>query len=448
MHIQRPSLANRRAGIHFDGTKSHGAFVRVSGMRHVLGHVTRAVRLRTDEGLPRVHSAREFASILNRERDRTDRTGQEFSMVVFGTGTGSRRSAAVRNLVDILAQRIHSTDDIGWLEDGRIAATLPHTPPDGAWKFVENVRRALGGSASTPACTVYTYPSHWITRTGGESSRPTPDGDATPSQPGIPFPRMKFSRSDTEDPARPLEELGSHFLSPLPAWKRAIDVVGSLVAMLLLSPLALLVALLIKIVSPGPVFFRQERVGYLGGRFTLWKFRTMHVNAESTAHRKHLRELMTSGKEMTKLDNQRDPRIIPFGPLLRATGIDELPQLLNVLLGEMSLVGPRPCIPYEASAYLPWQMRRFDAVPGLTGLWQVSGKNRTTFREMMALDVRYAKKPAFPLDVMIVLMTLPAIARQVVDRPFYVDARARLASTVLRVGTVILAVLTLNKLQK
>jgi lipopolysaccharide/colanic/teichoic acid biosynthesis glycosyltransferase len=221
-----------------------------------------------------------------------------------------------------------------------------------------------------------------------------------------------------------------------------------LVAMILLSPLALLVTLLIKIVSPGPVFFRQERVGYLGRRFTLWKFRTMQVNADTTVHQKYLSKLMTSGKEMTKLDNGQDHRIIPFGHLLRATGIDELPQLLNVLLGEMSLIGPRPCLAYEVREYLPWQMRRFDAVPGLTGLWQVSGKNRTTFREMMALDIRYAKKPAFPLDVMIFLKTLPAIARQVADRPFYVDARRRLVSTILRVGAVILAVLTLNKLNK
>jgi lipopolysaccharide/colanic/teichoic acid biosynthesis glycosyltransferase len=393
-------------------------------MRRVLGHISRAVRPRSSEGFPRVHSAREFAAILNRERDRTDRTGQEFSLVVFGTGAGSRRSASVRKFVAILAQRIHSTDDIGWLEDGRIAATLPHTPP--------------------PDCTVYAYPSRWITRTGGESSETRPADKATPSQPGIPFPKMEHSRVETEDPARPLEELGSHFLQPNPLWKRAIDVAGSLLAMVLLSPLVLLVTLLIKIVSPGPIFFRQERVGYLGRRFTLWKFRTMHVNADTTAHQKHLRELMANGKEMTKLDKEKDPRIIPFGPLLRATGIDELPQLLNVLLGEMSLVGPRPCLAYEACGYLPWQMRRFDAVPGLTGLWQVSGKNRTTFREMMSLDIRYAKKRGFLLDVKIFLKTLPAIARQVADRPSHVEEayeRAEMVSSLMRFGVATLLIL-------
>jgi lipopolysaccharide/colanic/teichoic acid biosynthesis glycosyltransferase len=156
-------------------------------------------------------------------------------------------------------------------------------------------------------------------------------------------------------------------------------------------------------------------------------------------HQKHLRELMDGEKEMVKLDNGKDPRIIPFGYMLRASGIDELPQLLNILLGEMSLVGPRPCLPYEAAAFLPWQMRRFDAVPGLTGLWQVSGKNRTTFREMMALDIRYAKKPAFPLDAMIFLKTVPAVARQVADRPSFAAIRAKGFSMAHRMGVAILA---------
>ena len=417
-------------------------------MNHVLTHFHQAFQTGDGESSGRVHSAREFASIINRERDRTDRTGQEFSLVVFATGDGSRRSASLRNFVAILAQRIRPTDDIGWLEDGRIAAALPHTIPDGAWKFVENVRRILGENTPATNCTVYTYPSRWITRTGGESAQGGPSDKPSPSQQGIPSPKMNHSSIESGGPAQPLGVLGPHFLQPIPFWKRVIDVVGSLVAMILLSPVALLVALFIKIASPGPLIFRQERVGYLGRRFTLWKFRTMHVNADTTVHQKHLRELMASGKEMAKLDNGKDERIIPFGSIFRATGIDELPQLVNVLLGEMSLVGPRPCLPYEADGFLPWQMRRFDAVPGLTGLWQVSGKNRTTFREMMALDVRYAKKPALPLDVWIFLKTVPAIVRQASDQPFFADARAKIFSIVLRVGTVVLAVLTLNKIHK
>ena len=417
-------------------------------VNHVLTQIHQALRQGDVESSRRVRSAREFASILNRERDRTDRTGQEFSLVVFETGDGPRRSASVRNFVAILAQRIRPTDDIGWLEDGRIAAALPHTVPDGAWKFIENVRRALDESAAAPDCTVYTYPSRWITRTGGESSQAGPYDKPAPSQPGIPFPKMKHSRVERGDPAQPLEALGPHFLQPIPFWKRAIDVFGSLAAMILLSPLALMVALLIMIVSPGPLFFRQERVGYLGRRFTLWKFRTMHVNADAAVHQKHLRELMSSGKEMTKLDNDKDQRIIPFGSILRASGLDELPQLVNVLLGEMSLVGPRPCLSYEASAFLPWQMRRFDAVPGLTGLWQVSGKNRTTFREMMALDVRYAKRPALPLDVMIFLKTVPAIVGQIMDRPSMAPVRAKWQAIVVRTFTLSLVLCMMNARQK
>ena len=375
-----------------------------------LGHPTS--RLRDAKIFKSVHSAEEFASILNRERDRTGRTGQEFSMVVFETGAAPRKSSSSRNLVTLLSQRIRSTDDIGWFGDGRIAVALPHTPSDAACKFVDNVRQAFPGGTSPPECAVYAYPSCWIPQADGETGK-------------------QRSKVDGEDAARPLEEMESQYLCPIPPWKRAIDVVGSLLALILLSPLVLMVALLIKIVSPGPVFFRQERVGYLGRTFTIWKFRTMHVNTDTTVHQNHLRDLITNEKEMIKLDSGRDPRILPFGDILRATGIDELPQLLNVLLGEMSLVGPRPCLPYEAREYLPWQMRRFDTMPGLTGLWQVSGKNRTTFKEMMRLDICYAKKRAFLLDVMIFLKTIPAIVRQVVDRPSYAGARAKGLSTIL-----------------
>jgi len=257
-----------------------------------------------------------------------------------------------------------------------------------------------------------------------------------------------FSRVESTDRARPIEELESHILFRIPLWKRAIDIAGSLVALLLLSPLLLLVALLIKIVSPGPVLFRQKRVGYLGRVFTLWKFRTMHVNADTTLHQNYLRELIRNEKEMTKLDHGRDPRIIPLGNLLRATGIDELPQLINILLGDMSLVGPRPCLPYEAYEYHPWQMRRFDAVPGLTGLWQVSGKNRTTFAEMMRLDIGYARKRAFLLDVMIVLKTIPAIVVQVTDRPSNAHTRTEKLSAITRLGAVVFAIIEVNSLHK
>jgi lipopolysaccharide/colanic/teichoic acid biosynthesis glycosyltransferase len=178
--------------------------------------------------------------------------------------------------------------------------------------------------------------------------------------------------------------------------------------------------------------------------FTMWKFRTMKVNSDTTPHRNYLQELIHNEKKMIKLDRERDPRIIPFGNFLRATGIDELPQLINVLQGNMSLVGPRPCLPYEAREFDPWQRRRFDAVPGLTGLWQVSGKNRTTFKEMMRLDIDYARKRAFLLDAMIVLKTIPAIIVQMGDRPSDANVRAKELSAVMRLGAVLFAILMVN----
>jgi lipopolysaccharide/colanic/teichoic acid biosynthesis glycosyltransferase len=380
-------------------------------MKRHLHHINPFAWLQDAKVFNRVHSSKVFASILNRERDRADRTGQEFSIAVFDVGNGKRKSDSARNLVPILTHRIRSTDSIGWLKDGRIGAILPHTPPESAWLFVANIRNAYQGTVPPPDCRVYVYPS---------------------------------SRLETTDRARPIDQLESHVLARHPAWKRAVDVAGSIAALILLSPLLLLVALFIKTVSPGPILFRQERVGFLGRVFTMWKFRTMHVNADAAVHRDYLRELIHNEKEMTKLDNGRDHRIIPFGNLLRATGIDELPQLINVLLGDMSLVGPRPCLPYEACEYHLWQMRRFDAVPGLTGLWQVSGKNRTTFKEMMRLDIGYARKRSFPLDLLIFLKTIPAIILQVADRQSSADARSKELSAAIRVCALLFAILAVN----
>jgi lipopolysaccharide/colanic/teichoic acid biosynthesis glycosyltransferase len=418
-------------------------------MKRYLDHINLnpLTRLRDAKIFNRVHSSGEFASILHRERDRADRTGQEFSMAVFEVGNGYRKTHAARNLVPILTHRIRSTDAIGWLVDGRIGAVLPHTRPECAWKFVANVRKAYNGSAP-PECVVYVYPSSWLPGDERGSLRDPLSLRKTPVPGESGDSGLRFSRADTADSGRPIEELEPHFLFRIPLWKRAIDIAGSLVAILLLSPLLLLVALLIRIISPGPVLFRQKRVGYLGKVFTMWKIRTMHMNADTTLHRNYLRDLIHNEKEMIKLDHGRDPRIIPFGKILRATGIDELPQLINVLLGDMSLVGPRPCLPYEAREYDSWQKRRFDAVPGLTGLWQVNGKNRTTFKEMMRLDIDYARKRAFLLDVMIVLKTIPAIVVQVADRPSDAHARAKESSAVMRLGAILFAILVLNNPRK
>jgi lipopolysaccharide/colanic/teichoic acid biosynthesis glycosyltransferase len=198
-------------------------------------------------------------------------------------------------------------------------------------------------------------------------------------------------------------------------WKRTLDVLLILLALPLLIPLVLLAALLIRSVSDGPVLFRQERVGYRGRRFMCFKFRTMFVDADTGLHQGHLHHLMNSNTPMVKMDCKGDPRIIPFGMLLRASGLDELPQLINVLRGEMSLVGPRPCLPYEYEKYLSWQKERFGTVPGLTGLWQVSGKNKTTFVEMIQMDIRYANNKTLWWDLKIILMTVPALIVQMLE---------------------------------
>jgi exopolysaccharide production protein ExoY len=192
-------------------------------------------------------------------------------------------------------------------------------------------------------------------------------------------------------------------------------------------PVVLLIALWIKIASPGPIFFRQERIGLRGKRFMILKFRTMKVNVETQIHERHLEQLMNANIPMTKLD-KGDPRIIAGGRILRATGLDELPQLFNVFRGEMSLVGPRPCTPHEFKSYQVWQRERVNALPGLTGYWQVNGKNKTTFTEMIDMDIFYTKNLSLWLDLMIILRTLPAILAQVLESRIRNSLRAGTAA--------------------
>jgi lipopolysaccharide/colanic/teichoic acid biosynthesis glycosyltransferase len=211
------------------------------------------------------------------------------------------------------------------------------------------------------------------------------------------------------------QALSGASINAMPAWKRSLNIFFCLLALPVLGCGVLLMTVLTRLVSPGPVFFRQERIGFRGRRFKIFKFRTMHVGADTSIHQKHFRQLVDSNTPMAKLDAQDDARLIPGGRMLRATGLDELPQLINVLCGDMSLVGPRPCLPTEFELYLPAHRERVNAVPGLTGLWQVSGKNRTTFEEMIRLDVHYVRNASLPLDLKIILLTPWALGVQVLD---------------------------------
>jgi lipopolysaccharide/colanic/teichoic acid biosynthesis glycosyltransferase len=216
----------------------------------------------------------------------------------------------------------------------------------------------------------------------------------------------------------------------VPNWKRILDVTFILLTLLLWLPVVALIALWIKIVCPGPILFRQERVGRGGRLFMMLKFRTMNANVETTVHERHFEQLMQTDRPMTKLDAAGDPRIIRGGRLLRATGLDELPQLFNVLRGEMSLVGPRPCTLKEFRRYQPSQQIRVNAAPGLTGYWQVNGKNKTTFTEMINLDIFYTKNMSLRLDLAIILKTLPAILGQVLEGRAARTARSANSSSV------------------
>ncbi|HEX8845832.1 MAG TPA: sugar transferase [Pyrinomonadaceae bacterium] len=200
--------------------------------------------------------------------------------------------------------------------------------------------------------------------------------------------------------------------------KRASDIIIASLALALLSPLWLIVALVIKLDSRGPVFYKQERVGMDGRIFLFYKFRTMRIDADDAAHREFQRKYIAGHAEATLVEGERpayklvgDARITRAGRLLRRLSLDELPQLLNVLRGDMSVVGPRPPIPYEVEAYELWHRKRLDMKPGLTGLWQVSGRNRLPFDEMVRLDLFYIENWSLLLDLKIILRTLPVMLR-------------------------------------
>jgi len=203
--------------------------------------------------------------------------------------------------------------------------------------------------------------------------------------------------------------------------KRILDVVIASIALVLAAPLMLVVGLAIKLDSPGPILFKQQRVKGLGpdGKpilFTFYKFRSMYHNADSSVHQKFMSDFINgngrlhkdgNGKAMYKL--AADRRVTRVGRFIRKTSLDELPQLINVIKGDMSLVGPRPAIPYEVEQYKEWHKRRLLVTPGITGLWQVKGRSSVTFDEMVRWDIEYAEDRSLGMDLRILLQTIPAV---------------------------------------
>jgi lipopolysaccharide/colanic/teichoic acid biosynthesis glycosyltransferase len=193
--------------------------------------------------------------------------------------------------------------------------------------------------------------------------------------------------------------------------KRLIDISVALLLLVLLAPLLLVLFVWVRLDSPGPAIFKQVRVGLRGRQFTVLKFRSMCLDADSSAHREFLASQMTEGARLTHYKVQQDDRVTRCGRFIRQLSLDELPQLFNVLRGQMSLVGPRPDVPYSLEQYEPRHYRRFDAVPGLTGLWQVSGRSTLSFREMLDLDIEYVERWSLLLDVKLLARTVPELLR-------------------------------------
>ncbi len=374
----------------------------------------RSVPLRRVKG-DGLQSPSQFKAAIRLEQDRVDRNEHAFSLVVYKIGKLDKNSSALQSLIRSLRDRVRSTDEIGWFDNRHLGILLPYTSKEGARKFVDdinaNINTSSPGSSLLQECRIYSYPSHRHSDNGDGNSGPLPIRNGQ-----LYFKDISdgWSVAGTETVSR--DDLDK---SPLPIWKRSMDIAGALFGLTLASPFLLVHTIILKIVSPGPVFFRQQRIGYKGRPFKIWKLRTMDVSVDTSFHRKHVSQLingsnqMESERPMVKLDN--DPHIIPGAIILRKLCLDEVPQLINVLRGEMSLVGPRPSLQYEVKEFLKWQHRRFDAVPGMTGLWQVSGKNKLSFSKMIRLDIQYSRRKSLRLDFMILLKTPLAIISQITD---------------------------------
>jgi lipopolysaccharide/colanic/teichoic acid biosynthesis glycosyltransferase len=330
-----------------------------------------------------LESRERFDRILQRERARSDRSGEVFSLIVFTVGTSKCDLETESHLARILRQRLRLTDDVGRLDGRRIGVVLPATPASGAWTVVDDVCVCVPAGLPLPDCAVYSYPSDWLDK-------------------------QRDAKTESNAPTnrrRPIRAMESLFVRPLPMWKRVFDIVGASLGLLLLAPLLAIVALAIKLTSSGPAIFYQKRSGLGGNEFWMLKFRSMVADAE--ARKRQLLPLNEQDGPAFKI--KEDPRITRLGRFLRRTSIDELPQLWNVIRGEMSLVGPRPLPCDETTACRGWLRRRLEVTPGLTCFWQVQGRSTVSFAEWVRLDLQYIRCRSPWADLKLLLQTLPAV---------------------------------------
>ena len=329
------------------------------------------------------HSVKPFRAILQRTRARADRSGGEFSLVVFSTEHLAADLATLVHLTKALRSHLRLSDVAGWLDGCRLGVVLDGTSTEGAWIFADRVCLAFPAGVPLPECRVYRYPSDWLSA----------DEDRAGAFAELPA---------DEKPVHAMEPL---FAQETPIWKRSLDLIGASAGLIALAPLLALVAVAIKVSSPGPVFFRQWRYGRGGRRFQLIKFRSMVVDADSKKQ-----ELMDRNEqESPAFKIKADPRLTRLGRYMRAPSIDELPQLWHVLTGDMSLVGPRPMDCREVEACCNWQRRRLDATPGLTCTWQVKGRSRVSFADWMRMDIRYIQSRSLWQDLKLIVQTVPVV---------------------------------------
>jgi len=342
----------------------------------------------------------EFGGMISRERKRSDRSGKGFVLMLVESRALFAHLKTSQKLADALLSCVRDTDLAGWHRDhqmiGVIFTEIATESSESTIKILRTrVTEALRDELSADQLLQVRISYHYYPE---DSAKGTGGTDIS-----VIYPDVTSKRASKQ------------------VWhslKRVIDVVGSLLALAVGGPIFLLIALAIKLTSPGPVFFRQTRVGQYGIPFTFLKFRSMFVNCDPTIHKQYVQQLIAGRAERMPSDDAKggvykltkDPRITRVGFFLRRTSLDELPQFINVLLGEMSLVGPRPAVVYEVEAYNLWHRNRIlEVKPGITGLWQVNGRSRVKFDDMVRLDLRYARSSSLWLDLKILVMTPLAV---------------------------------------
>lgn len=333
-----------------------------------------------------------FLKELLREKRRSDRSLSPLSIVVYQIDDKiAAKPRDIARLLELLDGAKRETDILGHAGNDLIAVLCPYTDEQGIKGFTRKIDSQMSELPFAAICA--TYPDQVFDSIA--SGAPTRPELAT-----ILDAPVAYSQSDGY------------------ALKRSLDLAGAIVALVLCAPLMLIAALMVATTSRGPIIFKQQRLGKGGKPFTFYKFRSMVTNADDSVHREFVANLIKaketdarpgeSGSAPYKLEN--DPRVTRVGRFLRKTSIDELPQLFSVLKGDMTLVGPRPPIPYETSLYQPWHLRRLVTVkPGITGLWQVAGRSSVSFNEMVRMDLRYIRDCSLTLDLKILFKTLAVV---------------------------------------